>query len=193
VIARLSGKLVHKDADGVIVDCGGVGYAVAMSLSSLAGVGPEGSAVTLLVHTHLTQDALRLFGFVDAAERDTFVILIGTSGVGPKLALAVLSHVSPHELAAAVTAGDKARLTRIPGIGAKKAERLLVELKDRLPKTFGAAAPAAHGLLSDVISALENLGFPAAVAEDAGRAALSAHPAEVELATLVRAALQLTR
>lgn len=194
MIASLQGALTHKDASGAVVECGGVGYAVAMSLTSLARLGRDGSEVRLLVHTHLSQDALRLYGFCDEAERDAFRVLIGTSGVGPKLALAILSTMAPGELAAVIAQGDKAALTRIPGVGGKKAERLLVELKDRLPAAaFTAAAPGARAVHADLLSALTNLGFADDVAEGAARAALEQHPDEPELATLVRAALRLTR
>lgn len=195
MIASLRGKLVHKDADGAIVECAGVGYGVSMSLASLMRLGPEGQDVHVLVHTHLTQDALRLFGFADAAERETFMSLIGTTGVGPKLALAILSTLTPSELSDAVLMADKGALTRIPGVGAKKAERLLVELKDRLPKTAPthSVLGGRNALVADLVSALENLGFAPQVADKAARDALEAHPDEQELATLVRSALRTTR
>lgn len=195
MIASLRGCLASKGADGIVIDCGGVGYAVSMSITGLARLGVAGSEARVLVHTHLTQDALRLFGFVDDDERQAFSILIGTSGVGPRLALAILSTLTPTDLASAVERGDKALLTHIPGIGAKKAERLLVELKGRI-KGFGGglgSSSTGHSLIADVTSALENLGFAADVASEAAREATKAHSDETELATLVRAALQLTR
>lgn len=196
MIASLRGKLIHKDAEGAIIECAGVGYGVSMSLASLMRLGAEGQDVHVLVHTHLTQDALRLYGFADAAERDTFLSLIGTTGVGPKLALAILSTLTPSELSDAVLMADKGALTRIPGVGAKKAERLLVELKDRLPKGTAAAQGALGGrnaLVADLVSALENLGFTPQVADKAAREAVEANPDEQELATLVRSALRTTR
>jgi holliday junction DNA helicase RuvA len=193
MIASLRGTLVTKQADGVTIECAGVGYGVAVSMASMQRLPREGTEVKLLVHTHLTQDALRLYGFLERAEQETFLVLIGTSGVGPKLALAILSTVSPGELADIVARADRAALTRIPGVGAKKAERLMVELKDRLPD-LGASLTGgrAGSLLSDLISALVNLGFSAQVAERAARDALEADPTEQELATLVRAALRRT-
>jgi holliday junction DNA helicase RuvA len=193
MIASLRGTLLAKETDAVVVECGGVGYGVAMSLSSLQRLGREGTEVRLFVHTHLSQDALRLFGFVERDERDAFLVLIGTSGVGPKLALAILSTLSPSELADIVARGDRAALTRIPGVGGKKAERLLIELKDRLAElSLPAVAAGSGGLLSDLVSALVNLGFSAQIAERAARDALEADPEERELATLVRAALRRT-
>jgi Holliday junction DNA helicase RuvA len=192
VIASLRGRLVHKDTEGVIVDCGGVGYGVAVSLSSLARLGSEGSEVELLVRTQLSQDALRLYGFADAEERDTFEILVTTKGVGPRMALAILSALSPAELADVVAVADKGALTRIPGVGNKPAERLLLELKDRLarrptrPQTPSAPAQA------DLVSALVNLGFKSTEADDVARHTLEAHRGETDIATLVRHALRAT-
>jgi Holliday junction DNA helicase RuvA len=193
VITSLRGRLVRKDGAGAVVECGGVGYGVAMSLSSLSRLGKVGGDVFVLVHTHLTQDALRLYGFADEEEQQAFEVLIGTTGVGPKLALAILSSLSPAELAGIVSRADKVALTRVPGVGGKKAERLLVELKGRLPQV-GFGAPAGRpSLVNDVVSALSNLGFSDEVADQAARAALEKHPGETEIATLVRAALQETR
>lgn len=191
MIASLRGRLVAKDAEGVVVECGGVGYGVAMSVTGLAKLGDEGSDVFLLVHTHLTQDALRLYGFVDADEREVFEVLINTSGVGPRLALAILSTLAPGELVDVVAQGDKGMLTRIPGVGAKKAERLLVELKGRL--TLPSQAPSASTpaeLEADLLSALENLGFKQKEAEVVARQALEGNPGERDLTVLVRDALR---
>jgi Holliday junction DNA helicase RuvA len=193
MIASLRGRLVHKEGTGAVIECGGVGYGVAMSLASLARLGKEGSEVRVLVHTYLSQDALKLYGFAEAKERDAFLVLISTGGVGPKLALAILSCVSPEELAAIVSRGDRVALTRIPGVGAKKAERLLLELKDRLPAPSAAPVVGRAALLGDVVSALENLGFATDVADKAARQALERNADEVEIATLVRAALRQTR
>lgn len=194
MIASLRGRLVEKTTDGAVIECGGVGYGVAMSLASLTRLGAEGSEVRVLVHTHLSQDALRLYGFADAAEREVFEVLIGTSGVGPRLALAILSVFTPGELADAVANGDRGMLVRVPGVGNKKAERLLVELKGRLDHVTLAAAPArAAGrpeLLADLTSALANLGFVPKDADRLARGALDASPQERDLATLVRAALR---
>jgi Holliday junction DNA helicase RuvA len=165
-----------------------------MSLASLARLGGEGADVEVLVHTHVTQDAIRLFAFADAAERQAFAVLIGTTGVGPRLALAVLSALGPDELVDVVTRGDRAALTRIPGIGAKTADRLLFELKNRLPEKLAAsvAVPGRVTVVGDLASALIGLGFKSAHAEEAARATLEVNPAEHDLATLVRQALRAT-
>jgi len=192
MIARVRGELVHKNTEGAVVDCGGVGYGLALSAASLGQLGPIGSQVTLFVHTHLTQEALRLYGFTTPEERQAFVILIGTTGVGPKLALAILSTMPTEELYEVVSRGDKTMLTRIPGVGPKKAERLLVELKDRLPRITGAgtARPMVSDVATDLASALVNLGFLPAEAERLARQAVEANAQEKDLATLVRMALR---
>jgi holliday junction DNA helicase RuvA len=194
MIARVHGQLVYKDSEGVVVDCAGVGYGLALSAASLGQIGDIGSEVTLFVHTHLSQDALRLYGFFTPEERQAFVILIGTTGVGPKLALAILSTMSTQELYEVVARGDKTMLTRIPGVGPKKAERLLVELKDRLPKMTGPAQlrPKPGDLPTDLTSALTNLGFSDNEADQLARDTIAAHADEKNLAALVRAALRRT-
>ncbi|MEE8410797.1 MAG: Holliday junction branch migration protein RuvA [Myxococcota bacterium] len=193
MIASLRGRLAHKDAEGVIVDCNGVGYGVAVSLTSLSRLGAEGNDVELLIHTQLTQDALRLYGFVDDDERQTFSILITTKGVGPKLALAILSTMSPAELADVVGTGDKDMLTRIPGVGNKTAERLLLELKDRLAaRGVRRAATVGKPARGELVSALTNLGFKQGEADDVARLTLEEHPGETDTATLVRLALRST-
>ena len=195
MIAALRGIIAEKTATGVVMDCGGVGYGVAMSLVSLAKLGNLGEEANILVHTHLTQEALRLYGFMEDAERQLFMMLIGTSGVGPKLALTILSTFTPDELASVIAGQDRAALTRVAGVGAKKAERLLVELKDKLPKGVlkSSVSASKNTLESDVVSALENLGFAIPVAEAAAHAACLQNPHERELAILVRVALQQTR
>ena len=193
VIASLRGKLVAKSAESAVIECAGVGYGVFMAVGALAKLGQVGSEVQILVHTHLTQDALRLFGFSDESEKHVFEILISTSGVGPKLALAVLSILSPDELAGAVATADKSILTRVPGVGAKKAERLLVDLKGRLDDiAIGPMRPSAPktSLLDDLVSALVNLGFQPKDADRAGKSVVQAQPEERDLAVLVREALR---
>ncbi len=191
MIAELRGMLVRKDAQSVVVDCGGVGYGLSLSLSSLGKLGAEGSTVHVYVYTHVGQDVLRLYGFADASERATFETLIGTTGVGPRLALSVLSAMSPAELATAVQARDKSALTRIPGIGNKTAERLLVELKDRLPEP-GVRVQVAKtaSVESELVSALVNLGFKEAQAEEVARTARESLPEVRDVAALVRHALR---
>ena len=193
MIASLRGELIAKDVQGAVIECAGVGYAVGMSVPALSRLGAVGSPVQVLVHTQLSQDALRLFGFVDAHERDTFAILLGTSGVGPRLALAILSTLTPAELADVVAQGNKTALTRIPGVGPKKAERLLVELKGRFSTPEGLTIHAPQGsVLGDLLSALLNLGFAQPVAEQAARQAIDFNPGEMNLATLLRTALRAT-
>jgi holliday junction DNA helicase RuvA len=192
MIAQVRGKLVHRDGEGAVIECGGVGYGLSLSAASVGQLPAVGSEVSLFVHTHLTQDALRLYGFTTAEERQAFVILIGTTGVGPKLALAILSTMSTQELFEVVARGDKTMLTRIPGVGPKKAERLMVELKDRLPRISGPAAGPGRisDLTSDLISALNNLGFAPAEAERLADGVIAANGAEKDLAALLRLALR---
>lgn len=194
MIASLRGKLLSKNTELAVIECGGVGYGVHMALGSLSRLGQIGSEVRVLVHTHMTQDALRLFGFTDEGEQRVFEVLIATSGVGPKLALAVLSVLAPDELAGAVANADKSVLTRVPGIGAKKAERLLVDLKGRLddvaigPMRAPQAAPAS--VYDDLVSALVNLGFQPKDAERTGKSVAQQLPDERDLTVLVREALR---
>jgi Holliday junction DNA helicase RuvA len=176
VIARLSGALVEKSVQRLIVDVAGVGYDVLVPLSTFYAVGEPGASVVLRIHTHVREDALLLFGFVTAMEQTLFERLIGVSGIGPKLALAVLSGIESSELAAAIRQADVARLTRIPGVGRKTAERIVVELKDRMPAVAGAGAEdvAATGssLRDDLLSALVNLGYQRGAVEKKVDAAL---------------------
>jgi Holliday junction DNA helicase RuvA len=181
MIARLRGTLLEKTPSRIIVDVGGVGYDVLVPLSTFYGLGEPGAPVTLRVHTHVREDAIALFGFGSALEQDLFERLIAINGIGPKLALAVLSGIDPAELIRAIRAQDTARLTRIPGVGKKTAERIGLELKDRLPQA-GAAAEALPGgaegdLRADLLSALTNLGYKGAVAEKAVDAAVKKAPA----------------
>jgi Holliday junction DNA helicase RuvA len=156
-----------------------VGYDVVVPLSTFYGLGDTGDAVTLRVHTHVREDAIALFGFATALEQDLFERLIAVSGIGPKLALAVLSGIDPAELVRAIRAQDVARLTRIPGVGKKTAERIGLELKDRLPQAAAPtdAAPGTDDIRGDLLSALVNLGYNRTVAEKAIDAALKKAPA----------------
>jgi Holliday junction DNA helicase RuvA len=164
VIARLSGTLAEKSVSRLVVDVGGVGYEVLVPLSTFYAVGEPGSQVVLRTHTHVREDALLLFGFATPLEQTLFEKLITVSGIGPKLALAVLSGIESGELVKAIRGADVARLTRVPGIGRKTAERLVVELKDRMPKTDDESVDAetitSGSLRDDVFSALANLGYP---------------------------------
>ena len=181
MIALLKGVIAARSPNRLIVEVGGVGYDVQVPLSTFYALGDEGSAVTLRVHTHVRDDAIALYGFATTLEQELFERLIGIGGVGPKLALAVLSGIEPVELIRAVRLQDVARLTAIPGIGKKTAERIGLELKDRLPAapSGGEAVPAASpgdALRDDLLSALVNLGYQRAAAERALEKALDASP-----------------
>jgi len=193
MIARLSGTLVDKRPSRIVVDVGGVGYDVQIPLSTFYPLGEEGSTVQLRVHTHVREDLLALYGFATALEHDLFERLIAINGVGPKLALAVLSGIEPEELVRAVRESDVARLTRIPGVGKKTAERIGLELKDRLPLTMGAiekpAASDADRRRADVLSALTNLGYQSNAAEKALDKVFAADP-DAMFETALRAALK---
>ena len=179
MIARLSGKLVEKHPTRLVVDVHGVGYDVQVPLSTFYHLPEPGADVTLRIHTHVREDALALFGFATPLELQVFERLIAISGIGPKLALAVLSGIDPADLVRAVHAGDVGRLTLIPGVGKKTAERIGLELKDRLPQPFASELGALTGvpageatLRADLVSALLNLGYHRALVEKAVDAAL---------------------
>jgi Holliday junction DNA helicase RuvA len=169
VIAHLAGTLLEKHVQRLVVDVGGVGYDLQVPLSTFYAVGEPGARVTLRVHTHVREDALQLFGFVTALELSLFQRLIAVSGIGPKVALAVLSGIEPSDLIRAVRGSDIARLTRIPGVGKKTSERIVVELRDRLPKMeeppASDAAPEAGDVRDNLLSALVNLGYQRASVE----------------------------
>ena len=173
MIAQLRGAIVEKNPSRLIVEVGGVGYDVQVPLSTFYVLGEPGTPVTLRIHTHVREDLIALYGFATALEQQLFERLIAISGIGPKLALAVLSGIEPADFIRAIRAQDVARLTAIPGIGKKTAERIGLELKDRLPVSMQAPgqepAPTAPGdqLRDDLLSALLNLGYQRAVAEKA--------------------------
>jgi Holliday junction DNA helicase RuvA len=162
MIGRLSGTLVEKQPNQVIVDVGGVGYSVLIPLSTYSALGELNDPVTLLVHTHLREDQLQLYGFLTARERKLFEMLITVSGVGPALALKVLSGKRADEITAAIRRGEMEKLVGIPGIGKKTAERIVLELRDRLTDIAPESADsgkAAGGAEAEVSSALANLGY----------------------------------
>ncbi|MBI3490177.1 MAG: Holliday junction branch migration protein RuvA [Acidobacteria bacterium] len=174
MIARLQGRLFEKSPNRIVIDVGGVGYDVFVPLSTFYGLGEPGTDVALRIHTHVRDDALLLYGFATRLEQQLFERLIGVSGIGPKVALAVLSGIEPVELIHAIERGDLARLTAIPGVGKKTAERIVLELKDRLPRAPAAPAEPGAGALGaparvseDVLSALLNLGYHRPLAEKA--------------------------
>ena len=170
MIARLRGTVVDKSPNRVVIDVGGVGYSVQIPLSTFYPLGDTGSDVVLRVHTHVREDVIALYGFATPLEHDLFERLIAINGVGPKLALAVLSGIEPSELIRAVRDQDVVRLTKIPGVGKKTAERIGLEMRDRLPAASEGEpdVPAAPDQLrADVLSALMNLGYQPAAAEKA--------------------------
>jgi len=194
VIAHLRGTILEKHPNRVVVDVGGVGYDVAVPLSTFYGLGEPGQQIALRVHTHVREDALALYGFTTALELDLFERLIGISGIGPKAALAVLSGIEPPELISAIERSDLARLTRIPGVGKKTSERIVLELKDRLPKAHAVAAaggaPETPVLRDDLLSALVNLGYHRPLAEKAVDAALKAAGADAGFERTLKQALR---
>ena len=164
MIAFLRGRVLEKQPNRLIVDVAGVGYDVAVPLSTFYVAGDPGVEISLRVHTHVREDQLALFGFATPLEQTVFERLIAISGIGPKLALAVLSGLEPRELVTAIQRGDVGRLTSIPGVGKKTAERIVLELRERLPKALESvgSAPAVapvDRLRDDLLSALTNLGY----------------------------------
>ena len=182
MIAFLRGRVLEKQPNRIIIDVQGVGYELHVPLSTYYDVGDEGADVAIRVYMHVREDALQLYGFLTDLERQLFERLIGISGIGPKLAIAVLSGVDSRELVAAVQRGDVARLTAIPGIGKKTAERIVLELRDRLsqlavlPVGTTPAATGADRLRGDLVSALQNLGYHRPQAEKAVESTLASTP-----------------
>ena len=171
MIAQLRGTLADKRPNQVLVDVGGVGYLVHIPVSTFYALGDLHSNVTLLIHTQVREDAISLYGFLSSREKHLFELLISASGVGPVLALKILSGMSVDDLVPAVRSGDLVRLTRIPGVGRKTAERMVVELRDKLAAMEG-PEDARHpvtttGTSGDVVSALLNLGYEQRTAEQA--------------------------
>jgi Holliday junction DNA helicase RuvA len=170
MIAHLAGRILRKSPQEVVVDVGGVGYRVLIPVSTFYRLGEAGDTTELRVHTHVREDALNLYGFLSAEEQGIFERLIDVSGVGPKLAINILSGIEAAELVAALRSNDVPRLTRVPGVGRKTAERLVLELKDKLA-ALGPGAPAAEAAPSasaqkeDLLSVLANLGYGRAEAE----------------------------
>jgi Holliday junction DNA helicase RuvA len=183
VIAQLRGRILEKHPNRVIVDVNGVGYDVFVPLSTFYVLSDAGTEITLRTHTHVREDALALYGFATLLEQQLFERLIGVSGIGPRVALAVLSGIEPFELIRAIERGDVARLTAIPGVGKKTSERIVLELKDRLPRpqvaavaSGGASPSGAPELRDDLLSALVNLGYHRPLAEKAVASAITMVP-----------------
>jgi Holliday junction DNA helicase RuvA len=193
MIAQLRGTLDDKRPNQVLVDVGGVGYLVHIPLSTFYALGDLHSSVTLMIHTQVREDAISLYGFLSAREKHLFELLISASGVGPVLALKILSGMNVDDLVPAVRSGDLARLTRIPGVGRKTAERMIVELRDKLAAVEipeDARKPVTTtGTAGDVVSALLNLGYDQHAAEQAVERAGKNGTSET-FEALLRAALQ---
>jgi Holliday junction DNA helicase RuvA len=196
VIARLAGKVAEKGEDHAILDVGGVGYLVHLSALSVAALPPQGTPATLRTYTNVRQDAIELFGFATEDEESVFRALIDVKGVGPRAAQNILSGIQARDLAQAVAQGDVARLTKVPGIGKKTAERLVVELKEKLAVLARAAGPAraapGAGVLEQLRTALLNLGYKPPQADGAVEALRDAAEGK-KLDDLVREALKLLR
>jgi holliday junction DNA helicase RuvA len=173
VIAFLEGRLLFKSTEFIIVSAQGVGYQVAVPLSSFYDLPEIEQGVRLHIHTHVRQDAIQLFGFLTPGEKEIFLLLLGVSGIGPKVALNILSGISSQDLSEALLAQDSGRVQRIPGIGKKTSERIILELKDKIkklvpgPMTSLSRGPESETHWEDALSALINLGYPRALAERA--------------------------
>jgi Holliday junction DNA helicase RuvA len=198
VIAHLRGRLLEKQPHRIVIDANGVGYDVFVPLSTFYGLGAPGSEIALRIHTHVREEALSLFGFATRLEQDLFERLISIGGIGPKVALAVLSGIEPPELIRAIERGDLTRLTAMPGVGKKTAERIVLELKDRLPTVpvdlAGAPSRLDRPVLrDDLLSALTNLGYHRPLAEKAVDSAIRGVPGGDFERTLKQALRELAR
>lgn len=200
MIAHLSGKIIHKQPNSVIIDVSGVGYEVTIPLSTFYELGDVGDPVSLRVHTNVREDAIQLFGFARAGEKELFLKLTSVGGIGPKLAVAMLSGLAASELVVAIQSNDLGKLTRIPGVGRKTAERVVLELRDKLGAVSleGAETSAAReqpqpGVRDDTIEALIALGYPRPLSERAVEAALREEGERTIEAVIRRALRRLSR
>jgi holliday junction DNA helicase RuvA len=193
MIGSLRGKLIDKRPSQILLDVGGVGYQVLIPLSTFAVLGALHDETTLLIHTHVREDQFSLYGFLTAREKQCFELLISASGVGPSLALKILSGMGIEELVPAIHKGDLAQLVRIPGVGKKTAERIVVELRDKLAvvevREAGKSSTPRSRLESDVASALVNLGYDARSVENAIEKSRASGDSDFE--KLLRASLQI--
>lgn len=197
MIASLRGTLLVKSATELLVEVNGVGYGVSIPLSTYEKIGEVNSTVKLFTYLHVREDALQLYGFATEEERQLFKLLISVSGIGPKMAQSILSGVSAEDLTSFISEGNAIALTRIPGIGKKTAERIIVELREKIARTeFGSSLPPAStaaqtSIRSEALLALTSLGFNRSVAEKALRAAIQAtNGQDVTLEQLIKAALK---
>ncbi len=195
MISSLRGTLSRKAPTDVIVDVGGVGYGANIPLSTFERLGDEGSTVTLLVHLHVREDVLQLFGFATEEERDTFRILLSVSGIGPKMAQGILSGISVKDLRSHILQGNFNALTAIPGIGRKLAERLVVELRDKIGKTDSSSSSSGiestSNIRTEALLALTSLGYGRPVAEKALRLAVQeSNGRELSIEMLIKSALR---
>jgi len=191
MIAQLRGKLLAKHPNQAIVETGGVGYDVTISVPTFSDLPAAGAEVALHIHTHVREDIIALYGFMRSSEKVLFEKLITVSGIGPKLAITILSGMPADEVVGAIRGNDVARLTRIPGIGKKTAERMVLELRDKLPEATPAttaAVPSMSAMGEDVVSALVNLGYQRPAAEKALGAIMKSSKA-ASFDTLFRSAL----
>ncbi|MCX5850326.1 MAG: Holliday junction branch migration protein RuvA [Deltaproteobacteria bacterium] len=198
MIALISGKIVYKGISNVIVDVQGVGYRVFIPLTTFYELPEAGQAVTLHVHTNVKQDAINLFGFYTVQERDLFQLMISVSGIGPKMSMNILSGISAQDLLNAISGGHVEKLVKIPGVGKKMAERLILELKEKVVKKMmlekttetGIGPDAGEMIREDVLSALINLGYKNNVAQDALNKALLISGEELEMDKLLKKTLK---
>jgi Holliday junction DNA helicase RuvA len=190
MIAYLKGTLIHTTPGQVVIETGGVGYSAAVPVSSYVRLGEAGATVELFIHTHLTDDSLALFGFVTREEKDMFLKLIGISGIGPRLALNILSGIAPADLEEAVRSGDVTRISLVPGIGKKTALRITMELQDKLEKKEKLLAAKSSPEKEDLISALLNMGFRRKEVDRAVDQTLAAHKPGADFEKLLRDCLK---
>jgi Holliday junction DNA helicase RuvA len=199
MIALISGKIVHKGISHVIVDVHGVGYRIFIPLTTFYELPEAGQTITLHVHTNVKQDAINLFGFYTIQERDLFQLMISVSGIGPKMSMNILSGISAQELLRAISGGNVGKLVNIPGVGKKMAERLILELKEKvIKKMMIEEMPAADDqhqageiIIEDALSALVNLGYKSNVAKDALDRVLQASEEELGMDQLLKKTLKI--
>jgi Holliday junction DNA helicase RuvA len=199
MIALISGKIVYKGISHVIVDVQGVGYRIFIPLTTFYELPETGQTITLHVHTNVKQDAINLFGFYTIQERDLFQLMISVNGIGPKMSMNILSGISAQELLRAISGGNVGKLVNIPGVGKKMAERLILELKEKvIKKMMLEETPAADDqhkaneiIMEDALSALVNLGYKSNVAKDALDKALRSSDEEIGMDTLLKKTLKI--